>query len=66
MLRDITDAGGKWWLKGDVLTNRTTGKLRIVKGIPHNLHLINMHERTFVRLCKQAFESGVWPTQAGK
>jgi len=58
---NITDAKGRWRLTSGMVENRQTGKVRAITGIPAMPILDRMHEETFARKCKQAFETGVWP-----
>ena len=55
---NITDAGGKWQVTTGMIRNRKTGESRVVKGTDKAMY--NMHEKTFVRKCAEAFATGTW------
>lgn len=48
-------------VRDDNITDRKTNQVRFVSGIPSASVLGAMHERTFDRKCREAFNTGTWP-----
>lgn len=59
---DITEMSGTWQLYGGAVRNRRTGVVVYLdNNAEHDPKLGTMSEKTFVRKCRKAFQTGHWP-----
>lgn len=59
-MSSVTDSKRLWRLEGRELWNEKTGELRLLHNTPSAIKVALMSERTFVKKCKEAFNTGVW------
>ena len=59
---NITDSKNLWRVNSGTITNLKTNEVRSISGINANVKsMAAMNEATFVRKCREAFDSGTWP-----
>ena len=58
---NITETSGTWKVTDGMIENRKSNEIRSVSGIPSAHELACMNEKTFIKKCAEAFNTGIWP-----